>query len=457
MRKTVAYFVGISFPLIFFCCQKFGVKSTSYSNVNLKDGIVAAQTWLTLRDQQLAGSKKLSFDSLLARIDWANVSMTDFRPGFSLLMADYHEGGQVGGSVSKVAFVVGLGAVIKSGTIVRLSPDGSMSNDETQAALRTIYMGQGAGYSGGFSLSTIDNLLAMKVQFKNGKVQSYGSVYPLPAGTTPEGSRIGPLSVDGPSTIRTLEDGDCTAWYLITVTYYDDGSTSETDQYLYTTCPSGYAPLPGGGSGGGPTETQTDVVEVDTVTNDLTSPCLDVAESRITNESYKNFLVNLFKGNFDGAGADLNVIFNQAANTMEDGQPSPGQSTVTGSTWTVTLNNMDTSFSEEYNASVIIHELCHIYTTVFYQNNKDSSYLTTLAGQHFFMMQHFTGNIAALLQQSFGMSYTNALSLALDGYGDLWSNPTDSLYMINKFDITSATQDSIGEGYLEGTLGTKCQ
>lgn len=51
-------------------------------------------------------------------------------------------------------------------------------------------------------------------------------------------------------------DKDCTAWYWVTTTYYSDGSSDTTYDYIGTTC-SGCAPemidCPGSGSGGGNT------------------------------------------------------------------------------------------------------------------------------------------------------------------------------------------------------------
>ncbi|MEI9944859.1 MAG: hypothetical protein WDN26_11625 [Chitinophagaceae bacterium] len=139
-------------------------------------------------------------------------------------------------SVNALLLIETSSGNIRKGNIVQYIPDQEQATSIQKNSFSKIFNGENFDLDAQFSFLTILDKLSYQVKYKDGYMQSSGIVKPgssvVP--NTPPQDPIGPAPV-------------CTDWYLVTTYYYLDGSTSQTEDYVFTTCePSG-----GGGGGGG--------------------------------------------------------------------------------------------------------------------------------------------------------------------------------------------------------------
>lgn len=104
-----------------------------------------------------------------------------------------------------------------------------------------------------FSFLTIADRLEYEVKYVNGALVSSGRVTGKESATTLNGPPQDPISPD------------CIDWYLVTTYYYEDGSTTQTEEFLYNTCGSS-------GSGGQGNEIEYEFEALRSVSWNVWSP-----------------------------------------------------------------------------------------------------------------------------------------------------------------------------------------
>jgi hypothetical protein len=109
--------------------------------------------------------------------------------------------------------------------------------------------------------------------------------------------------------------------------------------------------------------------------------------------------------------------------------------------------------SQEYAAAAILHEIYHAYMLT------QSNMPTDLQGQHEYMMQNYTSNIAAALQAMFpNLDAATATALALGGYGGVQANdPAFWNTILAANNVTDAQVTHANTYYKDGLSGTACQ
>lgn len=98
-----------------------------------------------------------------------------------------------------------------------------------------IFDAEKIGTDGQFSFLSVNDKFLYEIKYKDGEMFSLAIAK---QGKSAVSNRP-PADPIGPSPV-------CIDWYLVTTYFYEDGSTSQTEEYLYTTCETGG----GGGSSG---------------------------------------------------------------------------------------------------------------------------------------------------------------------------------------------------------------
>jgi hypothetical protein len=450
--------------LIFiFSCQKEIKKTITPSDqLPITNQTTIAKAYLQTKIILATDSDKIHLEAVKDHINWADAELLSFSGSNSLLIASYNSYIQFHNPTAgdKVVFVMDRFNNIKSVGIVEFNPSSGYKAGNTAALIKNVYLAREDQYEGTFSVYDIYQRFAFQLQYSSGKISSFSKIQDE---KSLAGIPVADQNKAVTSSSQKIPDSEtgqnCTNWYLNTTFYYSDGSTTETSQYLYTTCSGEEGLNPGGGGGGGGTISTHDLlVAVDTIYNNLTNPCLVSAKDDITNNQYKNFLTQLYQKFFTGAGASINLTFSQNSSITYDGAPAVALSLPpAGNNWTIQLNpTFANTASQQFLAAAILHELMHAYTNIAQTNNPTNTTLGTQLGQHEFMMETFTPAAITLLESAFGLSAQDATALALSGYGDLWANSTDSAYMVNTFGITAANANTIANNYFSGTAGTVC-
>jgi hypothetical protein len=144
---------------------------------------------------------------------------------------------------------------IKAGSVIYFLPkDGKIHPTISPENFRDILQKQRTKVDGVFKFLSITGKLLSQFEFKNGKLYSLGNV-----------QKDG---IEKAGTQRVIES--CTAWYLVTTYFFDDGTTFQTREYIGTTCThtcdsteypnncEAQSEIDGGGGGGGTTEEEAE-------------------------------------------------------------------------------------------------------------------------------------------------------------------------------------------------------
>jgi hypothetical protein len=270
----------------------------------------------------------------------------------------------------------------------------------------------------------------------------------------------------------------CTDYYL--VTYWSDGS--EDWQYIGTSCSVGCTIIKQIGKpstsnattdglistdctsgGGGGSSSNTD--DLKSLVNKITDPCLKNVVDKLTKSTLNNTITNILQTVF-GINNQINIEFDQNSNLKSsNGSPIPGQTAenISGTvvTETVMLNPADLAgSSQEYQASVIIHEIIHedlfVNPTVLSQWS-----------QHLEIGENYIDKIASSITSFYpSVALKAAQSLALMGVADFFSSGTQvpvSYWnqMVAHYGFTTKENDPNGFDYLgsfyrTGDMGNPC-
>lgn len=121
--------------------------------------------------------------------------------------------------------------------------------------------------------------------------------------------------------------------------------------------------------------------------------------------------------------------------------------------------------SNEYKASVIIHEITHaiIRSNLTYEENK----LLGESGRHYLMLQNYIEEMKAFLQETFTLNDEEALSMIFEGIADLAPIPDGSnhdenvfVQLLKKYNLSNIPGDlnsftNVTQDFKNGIRGTK--
>jgi hypothetical protein len=128
--------------------------------------------------------------------------------------------------------------LITKGNIIQFIAEPGKSRSIPENSFSKIFNYQKLDCDGQFAVLSLSDKFLYQMKYEDGSLHSVGVAEPKKHSTAANGPDPDPI---GPAPI-------CTDWYLVTTYYYLDGTTEQTEQYLYTTCESSGG---GGGSGGG--------------------------------------------------------------------------------------------------------------------------------------------------------------------------------------------------------------
>jgi hypothetical protein len=353
-------------------------------------------------------------------------------------------------------FVLDKNGEIRQGNVMQYASgitdsDNSLPNN----TIAKIYNNQKIEGSGKFTLLSVYDKFEYELTYKAGSLQSAGRMQPK-------------ATTSGRSSI-------CLAWYLVTTTFYSDGSQETTETFLGTTCyESRCYPSdpnmqsldclePGSGDIGEMIVLLTSVVEVDSVVNSLTDTCLRAAFNMLTSDKLKNQLNKLYLETFVGIGKKHNLEIVQVPHIYVNGVEVASASHVKSNdanTWVIEMSGSLDYYPLEIFGNMISHEMVHGFLQM---NNLDFTIGSVFADSHKEMLDRWIIQTNELLTEAFGMPANDALALSLTGYDDVLRDRVTgqfkqgmSDWIASKYSINLNQAEQISAQYFNKLKGTVC-
>jgi hypothetical protein len=257
---------------------------------------------------------------------------------------------------------------------------------------------------------------------------------------------------------------------------YNTGSSDPYDAVgvaVGTQCEGHYVYIDLGGSSGtglnsstptynGVGGTTTSTSSVNNIINQLKDPCFKSLANKMINNNLQNIATNILQNTF-GVSPKINLIFAESTTIVDkSGNPVAAQTSpnynsstnVLDITTYIRLDQFDPNASQEYKASILIHEIVHAY---IYANPSVLNGLT----QHTYMLQNYINGISNSLQSFFSILPKQAASLAIGGLGDDIKGTPAFNDALSKYGFNSDTQSAdnyanFSQQFEYGTIGTKC-
>ena len=208
--------------------------------------------------------------------------------------------------------------------------------------------------------------------------------------------------------------------------------------------------------------------------NDFQNPCIVAAMNKIGDIGL-NYMGKMFKWQQDGLPQQWKFILQEDRTlTYPDGRPQPSQSfpITPYKEYHIVLNPILWEQSTAPNATqelaglAIIHEFTHGFVWI----NRDYynlDYHNATFSSHEQMFLNCVDGMAAMLQNSFNLSRTDAVSLALQGMDDVLQktftgntltsyNAEKNQFAIDNYGVSIPDAQAIFDQYSNGTKGTHC-
>jgi hypothetical protein len=347
----------------FYGCQK--EISNQNGNTNLTVAALSSKVnnWLNKQQAKSSAGRKDKIQQLQQNLDFDKLHIEALKEREQLIVVPVKTGYKTvnnkDNSVSNTAvFILDKAGEIRQGNVVQYA-SGIVDADNgfPGNTITKIYNNQQIDGSGKFTLLSVYDKFEYELTCHAGSLQATGYMQP--------------------KTSASGRSGICLAWYLVTTTFYSDGSQETTETFLGTTCyESGCYPNdpnlqsldclePGSGNGGEGGGLINELVTVDSVEKNLADSCFINVVNKVTSSSFKNQIVRLFNETYLGTGHLANLRFQENSNLINaDGSIRAAKSSVAPYTWVIELNpgyGNGGSVSQEYWGSVIIHELVHSF------------------------------------------------------------------------------------------------
>lgn len=251
MRKQTFLLPGL---LLLAACF-FGCKKESSQTINplLSQTIDKINTWLDAQTSATDENKNDRLQALRDKLEFTGLRFEELNRGEKLIVVPVKAGLETLYNKGKhpatvLLLVQNAAGIIQKGEIIQyLSENGREGVDIPANTFYKFYHSEKLPIDGRFSFLNLTGRLLYEIGFKNGRVKSFGVVRSGTSTTAVNGPPQDPI---GPAPV-------CIDWYLVTTYYYADGTTEQTEDYLYTTCENSS----GGGGGNGNEDEDLSLVE----------------------------------------------------------------------------------------------------------------------------------------------------------------------------------------------------
>jgi hypothetical protein len=304
-RSINRLLLALSFvSLVFYGCRK--EISDQYGSSNLTVSVLNSKinNWLDKQQAQAGVGRKEKIKQLQQSLDFEKLHIEALSADEQLIIVpvknEYETVNNQHKPVSNTAvFILDKTGEVRKGNVIQyISGIADGNNSFSDNTITKIYNRQKIDCSGKFTLLSVFDRFEYELTNKNGNLQSTGYMQPK-------------ATANG----RT---SSCIAWYLVTTTFYSDGSQETTETFLGTTCyESGCYPNdpnlqsldciePGSGDLGQSVVLLASIVEIDSVINYLQQPCFTGAFNKVTAARLENELAKMYSQTFVG----LNKVHN---------------------------------------------------------------------------------------------------------------------------------------------------
>lgn len=463
------FYLLISFGiLIFNSCHK---QVPDYNDVaqdkTLQNKVIL---WLKNEKSKLVKQGEDKIDTLSKNLNLADIGIEKLNESEHLILVPLNKDFKTfynkdKSCISELVLLVNKEGDIRRGDVVQMIPKNSSVLNIPSGLTTDIYNNKKAvQLNCTIAILTTTNKLEHEFTFDNGKLQSDKFVN---SKRNQQGSNPNPTPTQRSFVPYYI------AWYLVTTYYYTDGSTDVNEQFLGVTCENcgegyddNYWSLDTGDQiGGGVNTDYVSLVTVESVTKVLTNPCFINIVNNITDATIKNQIVKLFNQTYVGTGSVANVKFIEDNNlTNADGSPRAAKSSIEGAThtWVISMNpTYSNTASTAFWGGTIAHELIHSFISIYKSQNPP----LTQFEQHELIFQKWVNQLSDFLQQSFGLSVSDANALALGGLDGVLKEEVNGDYVFkqkydqmaqDKYGITLQAAEDKRKQYKDGTLGTIC-
>jgi hypothetical protein len=450
----------------FYGCQKEISNQNGSTNLTVAALSSKVNNWLNKQQAKYSAGRKDKMQQLQQNLDFEKLHIEALNEREQLIIVpvknEYKTVNNKDKSVSNIAvFILDRAGEIRQGNVLQYASASTDSdNSFPDNTITKVYNNQKITSSGKFTLLSVYDKFEYELTYHAGSLQATGYMQP--------------------KTSASGRSGICLAWYLVTTTFYSDGTQETTETFLGTTCyESGCYPSdpnlqsldclePGSGDAGDAVVLLTSLVNVDTVANQLTDSCLKAIVNQITDARLRNEISKLFNQTYIGIGYSVNFKLIQVSNLLDrNGNPQVAQSWLLGAAneWGVKLNASFTGTSaKEFIGLGVLHEIVHSFVQLYQTNTNE---ILTDSSSHEIIFSRWVNQMRDGMIEIFGMSTTDATALALQGMDDILSaeDASGNFYFrnsynqlaLNNYGMSLNTARGIRDQYEAGTKGTRCQ
>lgn len=217
----------------------FGVGQQSFEKQDLVNWVDAHKINSTVEETSILKSlaQNLDYDNLILekRNNGDNIIIIPLVSEKGLKLDD--------NSINNLMIIQSSTGKFKWSKIVSFLPSSdNAQNRLASGTLQSILNNAPVNQSGLFKFLDLKGRLSYQIEYKNGKIASFGQI--MKKTNLPKNLKS---SSKANSTISSSSE-HCTDYYLVTTIYYSDGTSETTSEYMFTLCDNGE---PGDDSGGG--------------------------------------------------------------------------------------------------------------------------------------------------------------------------------------------------------------
>lgn len=442
-------------------CTICGCRKIDSSDFNNSD-LIKDKVLLWMDEQKINDANANSFiDSLKLSAQWQKASATSINNSEYLIYVPV----KYNSNLTGLTLIVNKkNEQIETGYLseIKIKEVAEIKTVSPQKIILDFYQYKRNGFSGSISAYNITNRFLWEMGYKNG-YNTYKKKFGNYSYLINSKGSINEVSVNKVHE-KLLSQGtnSCTYFYLVTT--YSDGS--QDWEYLGVSCTGGdceqtkviskngedeIKTFCGGGGGSSSSSNNTQ-----RIVNSITNPCLRSIVNNIINNNLTNAVNDILTNVFNGLYLN-NLTFDESTtihdlqgNILEAQTSGNFGPTVTGLNININLNpNELAGASQEYIASVIIHEVVHAELI---------SNGTIL--QHSTMLKSYIDKMAGSLVSFFpNLTVQQALSLSLRGLGEEVQNSPafDAVLAIYGFNKNNSSTDFFGNYALQFKTGDSGQ
>ena len=255
----------------------------------------------------------------------------------------------------------------------------------------------------------------------------------------------------------------CSEWETTNECWDELVCTETPDECDYNSNESCECQMYGIGCGGGGGENEPPIITVDSVTNEITQPCLQNAFDAITSDKMKNELSKLYQQTFVGNNNVHNLLIGEVSDIYPNhGLAASHVDPNNPHLWIIDLNSgYDHLFTQELWGSVILHEMVHGFIL---KNNLNFSQTIGFSTSHEIMLDRWIIQLKDAMKDIFGLTDIDALALSLEGFDDILKDDVSGQFrddmktwMQTKYNVDINQMAQIADAFTTQVKGTPCQ